>query len=245
MGGEEAPQPKWSVNTRVNLVLGDRIDFLGYGFEGKLGGKLLVQEEPGQLARGTGSVNILEGRYRAYGQRLDIENGRLLFTGGPLTNPGLDLRAVRKTGNVTAGIKVRGRLQQPVLELFSIPAMGQTDALSYLLLGRPLESASGEEGAMMARAALALGLAGGDRLARSIGNQFGLDEMRIEGSDSGDQASLVVGRYMSPRLYVSYGVGLVESLNTLNLRYQISEKWQLKAVSGANQGADFLYSIEH
>ena len=245
VGGEEAPQPKWSVNTRVNLVLGDRIDFLGYGFEGKLGGKLLVQEEPGQLARGTGSVNILEGRYRAYGQRLDIENGRLLFTGGPLTNPGLDLRAVRKTGNVTAGIKVRGRLQQPVLELFSIPAMGQTDALSYLLLGRPLESASGEEGAMMARAALALGLAGGDRLARSIGNQFGLDEMRIEGSDSGDQASLVVGRYMSPRLYVSYGVGLVESLNTLNLRYQISEKWQLKAVSGANQGADFLYSIEH
>jgi len=244
VGGEEAPQQKWLVATRINLVLGDRIDFFGFGFEGKLGGKLLVEEEPGQLARGTGSVKILEGRYRAYGQRLDIENGRLLFTGGPLTNPGLDLRAVRKTGNVTAGIKVRGRLQQPVLELYSIPAMGQTDTLSYLLLGRPLESASGEEGAMMAQAALALGLAGGDRLARSIGNQFGLDEMRIESSDSGDQASLVVGRYLSPRLYVSYGVGLVESLNSLNLRYQISEKWQLKAVSGVNQGADFLYSIE-
>jgi translocation and assembly module TamB len=126
--------------------------------------------------------------------------------------PGLDLRAVRKTNNVTAGIKVKGRLKQPQLELFSNPAMGQTNTLSYLLLGRPVESASGEEGEMMAKAALALGLAGGDRLARSIGDQFGLDEMRVESSDGGDQASLVVGRYLSPRLYVSYGVGLVESL---------------------------------
>ena len=97
---------------------------------------------------------------------------------------------------------------------------------------------------MMAQAALALGLAGGDQIARSIGDQFGLDEMRIEGSDSGDEAALVVGSYLTPRLYVSYGVGLVESLNSLNLRYQISERWQLKAVSGVNQGADFLYSIE-
>jgi len=145
---------------------------------------------------------------------------------------------------VTTGIKVKGRLQQPQLELFSNPAMGQTDTLSYLLLGRPVESASGEEGEMMAKAALALGLAGGDQLARSIGDQFGLDEMRVESSDSGDQASLVVGRYLSPRLYVSYGVGLIESLNSLNLRYQISDRWQVEAVSGENQGADFLYSIE-
>ena len=244
VGGAQKPQPKWSITNRINLVLGDRVTFFGFGFEGQLGGKLLIEEEAGQPARGTGSINIVEGRYRAYGQRLDIENGRLLFTGGPLTNPGLDLRAQRKTNNVIAGIKVRGRLQQPQLELFSIPAMGQTDTLSYLLLGRPIESASGEEGAMMAQAALALGLAGGDQLARSIGDRFGLDEMRVESSDSGDQASLVVGRYLSPRLYVSYGVGLIESFNSLNLRYQISEKWQLKAVSGENQGADFLYSIE-
>lgn len=244
VGGVETPEPKWTVTTRVRLILGERVNFFGFGFEGQLGGQLLIAEVPGQLARGTGSINIVEGRYRAYGQRLDIEKGRLLFTGGPLTNPGLDLRAVRKTGNVTAGIKVKGRLKQPELELFSSPAMGQTNMLSYLLLGRPIESASGEEGQMMAKAALALGLAGGDRLARSIGDQFGLDEMRVESSDGGDQASLVVGRYLSPRLYVSYGVGLVESLNSLKLRYQISDSWQAEAVSGENQGADFLYSIE-
>ncbi len=240
----EKAQPKWQITTRVNLILGDRVTFFGYGFEGQLGGNLLIQEEAGQITRGIGEIKIPQGRYRAYGQRLDIENGRLLFTGGPLTNPGLDIRAVRKTGNVTAGIHVTGILKQPQLELFSVPAMGQTDTLSYLLLGRPMESASNEDGAMMAQAALALGLAGGDQLARTIGDRFGLDEMRIESSDSGDQASLVVGRYLSPQLYVSYGIGLIGSFNTLNLRYRISDQWQLKAESGESHGADLMYTFE-
>ena len=96
----------------------------------------------------------------------------------------------------------------------------------------------------MAKAALALGVVGGDTMARSIGDRFGLDEMRVESDDTGDQASLVVGRYLSPKVYVSYGVGLVESINTLNLRYHVSERWRLEASSGENHGADILYTIE-
>jgi autotransporter translocation and assembly factor TamB len=244
IGGEKPPEPKWTITTAVNLILGERVSFFGYGFEGQLGGKLLITEQAGRVTSGTGEITIPQGRYRAYGQRLDIENGRLLFTGSPVNNPGLDIRATRTSNGVIAGLQVRGNLRKPQIELFSIPAMGQTDTLSYLLLGRPAEGASGEDGAMMAQAALALGLAGGDRLARSIGDRFGLDEMRVESSDSGDQASLVVGRYLSPRLYVSYGVGLIEPINSLNLRYKISEKWQLEAESGINHGADLLYTIE-
>ncbi|MDH5472754.1 MAG: translocation/assembly module TamB domain-containing protein [Gammaproteobacteria bacterium] len=241
---KQAVEQKWDIVTRIRLTLGERITYFGFGFEGRFGGSLLLEDEPGQLTRATGELNIAEGRYRAYGQRLDVEQGRLLYTGGPLSNPGLDLQAVRHVNNVTAGLRVKGSLSQPQLELFSIPSMGQTDALSYLLLGRPMETASGEEGAMVAKAALALGLSGGDRLARLLGDRFGLDEMRVESSDSGDQASLVVGRYLSPKLYISYGVGLIEAINTLTVRYQISDKWQLKAESGEHQGADFLYTIE-
>ena len=244
IGGEKPAENNWLIDTKIRLTLGERVHFFGFGFEGRLGGSVLLEDEPGYLTKATGEINIPEGRYRAYGQRLDIELGRLLFTGGPPSNPGLDLRAVRHVGTITTGIKVRGSLQQPQLELFSTPAMGQTDMLAYLLLGAPIENASGEEGAMMAKAALAMGLAGGDHLARTIGDRFGLDEMRVESSDEGDQASLVVGRYLSPRLYVSYGVGLVEAFNTLTLRYKISSKWQIKAESGEYQGADILYTFE-
>ncbi|HEY9053120.1 MAG TPA: translocation/assembly module TamB domain-containing protein [Gammaproteobacteria bacterium] len=244
VGGEQPADEKWLVTTKVRLTLGDRVSFYGFGFEGRFGGSLLLEDIPGQLTRATGEINVVEGRYAAYGQRLDVEQGRLLYTGGPISNPGLDLRAVRKINEVTAGLKVRGTLNQPTVELFSVPAMGETDALSYLMLGRPLETASGDEGSMMAKAALALSLSGGDNLARKLGDRFGLDEMRVESNDTGDQASLVMGRYLSPKLYISYGVGLIEAFNTLNVRYQISDKWQLKGESGEHQSADILYTIE-
>ena len=244
VGDEKMANKKWSIFTRVRLILGERVNFYGFGFDGRIGGSLLLEDEPGQLTKATGELNIPEGRYRAYGQRLDIEQGRLLYTGGPLTNPGLNLRSVRRVQNVTVGLNVRGSLNQPQIELFSIPAMGQTDALSYLMLGRPIENATSEEGAMMAKATLALGISGGNRLARSLSEQFGLDDMRLESSEGNEQASLVMGRYLSPKLYVSYGVGLIESFNTIAVRYQISNRWQLKGESGEHQGADIFYTIE-
>jgi len=244
IGGEQQPEEKWLITTAVRLNLGNRVHFYGFGFEGRLGGSLLLKDEPGQLTTATGVITIPEGNYRAYGQRLEVENGRIVYTGGPLTNPGLDLRAVRKVSDITVGLTVKGSLNQPQLEIFSTPAMSQTDALAYLILGHPLESADSEEGNTMAKAALALGLSGGDEIARGLGDRFGLDDMRVESSDSGDQASLVVGRYISPKLYASYGVGLIESINTLTLRYQVSNKWQIKAESGEAQGADILYTFE-
>jgi translocation and assembly module TamB len=45
-------------------------------------------------------------------------------------------------------------------------------------------------------------------------------------------------------LYVSYGVGLIESINSINLRYQLSDRWHLEAESGEYQGADLLFTIE-
>ncbi len=243
--GEEQPREQpWQIHSRVQVVMGERVHFNGFGLEGRLYGQVLIEESPGLPTRASGEISIVEGRYRAYGQRLVIEQGSLLFTGGPVVSPGVDARAVRKVGAVTAGVRARGQIQQPVIELFSTPAMGQTEILSYLLLGRPIDKASESDGAMMAQAAIALGLTGGDRLARNLRDRFGLDEMRVESNDSGDQASLVIGRYLSPRLYVSYGIGLVEAFNTLVVRYDISDKWQLKAESGEAHGADLIYTIE-
>ena len=240
---EPQVEERWQVTTRVNVTLGERVTFFGFGFEARLGGRLLVEDVPGQLSTGTGQITINEGRYRAYGQRLDIEDGRLLFAGGALDNPGLDVRAIRQVNEITVGLQIQGRLQQPKVELFSIPAMDQTDMLSYLVLGRPMETTDSSESTMMAQAALALGLAGGDSLARQVGDQFGLDEMRVESNDNGDQASLVVGRFLSPDIYVSYGVGLVEAINTLRLRYRLAERWHVQVESGEYQGADLLFTI--
>jgi translocation and assembly module TamB len=244
IGDQSVEDRRWKIVSHVRILLGDRVHFFGYGFEGRLGGQLLIEEDSGLPTRANGEITVSDGRYRAYGQRLEVEQGHLIFSGGPLITPGLDIRALRRIGTITVGIHALGTLAEPKIELFSTPAMSQTDILSYLLLGRPLETASSEEGRMMSKAALALGLSGGDRIARNLRDRFGLDEMRLDSNDSGDQASLVIGRYLSPRLYISYGIGLIEAFNTFIVRYQISDHWQLKAQSGESHGADLIYSIE-
>lgn len=244
VGEKKSTDEKWSIHTKIRLTLGERVSFYGFGFEGRFTGNVLLENEPEQIPKATGEINSPEGRYRAYGQRLDVEHGRLIYTGGPISNPGLDIRAIRNAGDVVAGLKVRGSLNKPEVELFSVPAMGQTDALSYLLLGHPIDKSSSEEGAMITKAALALSLSSGDYVARILGEEFGIDEMRIENSNDGDQASLIIGRYLSPKLYVSYGFGLIETVNSINLRYQISENWQLKGESGESQSADLFYVFE-
>ncbi|HLF24593.1 MAG TPA: translocation/assembly module TamB domain-containing protein, partial [Burkholderiales bacterium] len=160
------PETRWKVSAQIRVLLGDEVTFSGFGLNAKIAGDVALTEVPAQLTTARGEVRVVKGQYDAYGRKLDVERGRLVFLGGPVTNPGIDARAVRKIDQVTAGVEIRGTLQAPQLTLFTEPAMSQSDALSYLLFGRPMEGASAEEGRSLAAAARALKLAGGERLAQ-------------------------------------------------------------------------------
>ena len=244
--GEVGAPPRGEFLTRadVTVTLEDKVLFEGFGLTGRITGTLRIVEEPGKVTSGTGELNILEGQYRAYGQKLTVEKGRLIFSGGPLQNPGLDIRAVRRSEEVVAGILVHGTLMAPEISLFSDPPMDQADALSYLLLGKPLRRASGDEGQTLATAALSMGLTKGEALAQRIGGAFGLEEVSVQTESDVQQAALVVGRSLSPRVYVRYGVGLFQAFSIFQFGYRMSDKFFLQGESGANTGADLLYTIE-
>ncbi|MBT8121041.1 MAG: translocation/assembly module TamB domain-containing protein, partial [Gammaproteobacteria bacterium] len=235
---------KLEVTSRVDLVLADKVSFDGFGLTGKLDGKVEILEQPDKVTRGQGELNIREGQYSVYGRKLDIERGRLVFAGGPIDNPGLDMRVVRQSGDVLAGVRVTGTATTPALTLFSDPVMEQSDILSYLLLGVPTSKASGAQGAALSGAAASLGLAGGDWLSGKLGDAFGLDEVGVESGDTVEESSLVVGKYLSPRMYISYAVGLFDQLNTFRMRYELSRRWSVQTETGAATGADLLFTLE-
>ena len=235
---------RWQIHSQVRVRLGDFVRFSGFGLRVKLAGDMTLTDTPQQPTTATGELRVVEGEYRAYGQELTIERGRLLFFGGPVDNPGLDVRAVRKVDTITAGLLVRGTLKTPEVTIFSDPAMGETDALSYLVLGRPMSQATHAEGEQMYGAAAALGLLGGNLLSSQIGRRFGIDDLRIESGGGFGQGAVVIRHYLSPRLYISYGMGLFESLNVFVVNYQISKLWALQAESGTQSSADLIYTIE-
>ncbi|MGB5248004.1 MAG: translocation/assembly module TamB domain-containing protein [Gammaproteobacteria bacterium] len=244
-----ASSGRYAVNTRIRLTLGDRVEFSGFGLKGRFAGNLVLTDKPEKPTTATGELRILDGSYKAYGQNLNIRTGRLLFAGGPVTEPGLDVEAARQAAaDVLVGIRVRGSLKEPEFSLFSDPAMSQSEQLSYLVLGRPLDrGATTDEQNSMNQAAMGLGLASGALLGDDFGERLGLDEFGLESGPgtTSDQASLLVGKYLSPSLYVSYGLGLFEPISTYRVRYILSSKWSVVGETSANQsGADVFYVIE-
>jgi translocation and assembly module TamB len=242
--GNAAAAERWQIHARVQIGLGDKVRVDAYNFRGRVTGTVLAVDEPQKATTGTGELRFESGTYEVYGRPLTIDPGRLVFAGGPIADPGLDVRAVRKVGDVLAGVQARGTLSHPVLTLFSEPAMDQTNALSYLLLGRPANQAAAADGALLMKAASSLGFGGGELLAKRIGQAFGIEEVRIDTGAGTQGPSLMLGTYLSPRLYVNYGIGLFAPVNTLRLRYDLSKHWQIQTESGAGTSADLLYTIE-
>lgn len=237
-----------AIHADVEVILGDKVRIDGFGLSANLAGNLRVVQQPGDVTTGTGEIRIVDGAYRAYGQNLDIQQGRILFAGGPVSQPGLDIRAARYPAeDITVGVEVRGSLANPRLTLFSEPGMGQSEQLSWLLLGRPLQGASGQESSLVARAALALGMNRGNSLLKGVGDRLGVDEIGIGSGagESNDQAAFTVGKYLSPKLYVSYGIGLFDPVSTVSLRYTLSSRWRLETQSSSiASGGDLIYSFD-
>ena len=230
----------------LDLRQGREVHLVGFGLNGYLGGQLAVQDRPGRVTHGRGQV-VVNGTYKAYGQDLTIEQGRLLFAGTPIDNPGLDLRATRGFTDpvVTVGLQVRGTAEVPVLTVFSDPAMEQSDALSYLVAGKPLSQLKSGEGDAVGSAARALGTAAGDLLAKSIGNRMGLDDVGVSDNTAVGGAALTVGKYLSPRLYLSYGVGLFTPGEVVTLRYRLTRLFNIEIQNGTlSSRAGINYKIE-
>lgn len=226
----------------VRVDLGSDVALRGFGLNGKVSGRLSVRERPKRAGTARGEIAVT-GTYKAYGQDLTIERGKLLFSSSPLEDPGLDIRAVRKIDAVRAGVQVRGTALRPELTVWSDPVLEQSDALSYIVLGRPLRGASGSDSALVGKAANALGTAGGNLLAKGLGQKVGL-ELGVESSSDIGGPAFTAGKYLSPSLYVGYGQGLFNPQTLFILRYKIFDNYEVEALSGREQKIGLNYRKE-
>lgn len=221
------------VDLDLNLHVGDRVRVDGYGLEGALSGALRVRQPPGGETRATGTLEV-GGRYRAYGQNLQITRGNMLWSNGAIGDPQLDIRAERHVDAVVAGVAVRGRASSPQASVFSDPAMSQSEAIAYLTLGRPLASLTGREAQQVGMARSALN-AGAGLLAAELGARIGLDDAGVSSSRALGGEVLGVGKYLSPRLYVSYGVSLLGTGQVVTLKYLLKKGFDLQIESSTVQ----------
>lgn len=243
--GERPAEESQERRTRVDVVvgLGDDVRLTAFGLSTGVEGRVRIRGGTNEAYTGNGSLSLKEGRYKAYGQDLEIENGELVFN-GRLDNPQLDVRAIRRieADDVVAGIRLSGTPRQLRSEVYSEPAMRDAEALSYLLTGRPLSGSNAEDDDLLNSAAFALGLSQAGNIASQIRGDLGLDTLAVEGgSESG---RIVAGKRFGDRLLVEYGYGIIDQLGTLLLRYQLSNRLVLESRTGTVSELDLVYSVK-
>jgi translocation and assembly module TamB len=228
----------------IDLDLGNDLTVQMRGLDGKLAGRInLKTGKTGQLLA-YGQLHTVNATYFAYGQRLIVDPGVLIFD-GPIDNPALQITAWRRNQAVEAGVQLSGTVRAPRVQLVSQPPVPEGEKLSWLVLGRAPSDATKADLGLLQAAAGAL-LTRGDTtsmpLDRRLARTFGLDEITFRGSGEAEDRVVAFGKRLSDRLYVSYeqGIGTIVS-NLVKLDYSLSRRWSLRAETGTASGGGLFY----
>ncbi|MDP5040266.1 MAG: translocation/assembly module TamB domain-containing protein, partial [Paraglaciecola sp.] len=183
-----------------------------------------------------GDVQLINGRYRAYGQNLLIREGDIAFN-GPLDSPYLNIEAVRDpkltADDVVAGIRVSGVAENPKVEVFSEPSMEQQQSLSYMLTGRGLGQSSGDsQDIILTNMLLGFGLGQSENMVTNIGQKLGFKDVALDTSGQGDGTQLSVSGYVAPGVQLRYGIGVFDSVSEVAIRYELLPQLYIEAVNG-------------
>ncbi|MDP3614571.1 MAG: translocation/assembly module TamB domain-containing protein, partial [Rubrivivax sp.] len=235
------PAQAASTDVDLRVDLGRALRLRGRGLDTLLRGQLRVTTPGGRLAI-NGVVRAEEGTYAAYGQNLRIERGNLIFS-GEVAMPRLDIMALRGDIDERVGVVVTGTAVNPRVRLYSEPALGELDTLTWLVLGRAPGGVGRDDTALLQRAALAL-LAGESGGGDGFLQQLGLDELSLSRSTAGGVNDTVVslGKQISKRVYVGYEHALGAAGGTLQLIYRIANRITLRLRTGEENAIDAIWT---
>ncbi|MEX0963941.1 MAG: translocation/assembly module TamB domain-containing protein [Pseudohongiellaceae bacterium] len=231
------------VSGTIDITLGEEVTFAGFGMNTKLAGNLNIQQTENGSNRTYGELSIVEGTYEMYRQSLNISQGKFLFFGA-YDNPGIDLRATRDVDNYTVGVLMNGTLKNISSQLFSTPALPDNDIIAVLVTGRPFSEVGQQDGDALLTAIASLGVDRSEGLTNQVRNKLGLDVLAVDATDDINNSVLTIGKYLTPDIFVRYGIGLFDSQSKVAVDYTVTEHVKFQAESGEHQSVDIIYSVE-
>ena len=230
----------------LEVDLGQKLKFVGEGLETGLTGKVRVATGADGSLQGHGTINAVNGTYFAFGQKLSIDRGQLIFD-GPLTNPALDIVALRRNLAVEAGVAVTGTVRVPTVTITSNPPVPQNEALAWLVTGQGLSTTGSNSnfGAWSAASAALLSR-GGKPLTTQVAQSIGLDDITIQNTGptttGGVRGQVVVfGKRITDDLTLGFEQGVSLASGAVRLEYNITRALTFRVEAGPVSGIGLAY----
>jgi translocation and assembly module TamB len=235
------------IRVDVDLVLGNDVKLKAAALSAELQGRVRARVNEQGRATLRGTLEVTGGVLAAQGQTLVIESGTVAYS-GPVARPYIDVRAARSIENteppIKAGLHIRGNADNLTSSVFSEPAMSDTRALSFLVLGRDLDQQTqGTESGQLVAAAINLGLSRSQNITSELMRRTGLDELSAM-AEAQNSFAIVAGKRVTDQLYVRYTYNTLSALGAFLVRYDLDRRWQLEAQSGEHSAMDLMYRFE-
>lgn len=239
------PLEALTIDAYVAIVMGEDVRVSGRGLDTSLQGRLAITQSPGGFLAANGALNFgSDASFEAYGQRLSIRTGRFLFA-GPISRPDINLEAIRVVDDVTVGLRITGRSPNTIATLFSDQSLSQEEMLSYLVLGRSLSNTGTPTQAEQQALALsaALKLTGRTGIIERLGSQFGVQGFALGTEGDSSATKVAISGNLSNKLFISFGIGLFDQSQSVKLRYRLSPKLSLEALTSLESAVTLFYTF--
>ncbi|WP_312158608.1 translocation/assembly module TamB domain-containing protein [Acinetobacter sp.] len=242
----------WDIRADVMVNLGNQVIFQGFDSRIPLAGRLYLSQRGLETAmRANGAIGVSQRvKIEAYGQSLDLNRAIARFN-GPLYNPTLDIDANKTVQGSLVGVRVTGTATSPNIQVYNDAGLSEQEALNAIITGRINEGANGisqeagfksDVNNTIAAAGISLGLGGTRALTNQIGRTFGLSGLALDAQGTGDDTQVSVTGYITPDLFIRYGVGVFTPVNKLTLRYQMNKRLYLEASQSLERAIDVFYN---
>jgi len=155
--------------------------------------------------RVAGSIDLVRGNLGFAGRQFELQEGRLIFTGGMLSDPQIALRATEVIDDIAVTINVVGRALNPQIAFSSSPSLPSDEVLSRILFGNSVGQLSPIQAIQLAASLNSLrGGGGGLNPLGKLRAATGISRLRILSPDeaSGRGTAIAAGRYISNNVYL-------------------------------------------
>ncbi|MCU4581518.1 translocation/assembly module TamB domain-containing protein [Acinetobacter gyllenbergii] len=242
----------WDIRADMTVSLGNQVIFQGFESTIPLVGRLHLSQRGLETAmRANGAIGVSQKvKIEAYGQSLDLNRAIARFN-GPLANPTLDIDANKPVQGSMVGVRVTGTATVPNIQIYNDAGLSEQEALNALLTGRINEGNSGlsntegfksDVNNTIAAAGISMGLGGTRALTNQIGRTFGLSGLALDAQGTGDDTQVSLTGYITPDLFIRYGIGVFTPVNKLTLRYQMNRRLYLEASQSLERAIDVFYN---
>jgi translocation and assembly module TamB len=181
----------------IAVIARNRVFIRGRGLDAEIGGRMQIGGSAADI-RAAGGFDLVRGRIDIPGKRLTLDRATITLQGDLV--PVLDISASNQGDGIVSFVRIAGRADAPEVTFESSPPLPQDEVLAQLLFGQSLDSLSAFQALQLASAVATLAGRGGDGIVGRLRKGFGLDDLDVTSSATGD-TTVTAGKYLSRKLY--------------------------------------------